>query len=507
MRTASAKSVTIEPTARDIEGSGAPSIASAGESVVPASPTPQAEAEVKPISPAIRDFDDFIAEFVDPLVSSSESIDPIVEESVSHLVKALGGVKRFITLAAESKKPGETSQELMDLFQPISQGAESIGKIKESNRGSKYFFHLSALAEGVPALGWVVVSLPVPHVTDFIDAAQFYGNRIIKEYKESDKKQVDWVHQFIKLLGGLSMYVKNRFKTGIEWNSSGRSLKQVLEENASKDAPATAAATAAAAAAATGAPPPPPPPPPPPLPPASIFEDSHSAATGTSSGGMNAVFQDLNKGENVTSGLKKVDKSEMTHKNPSLRKTSSGGIDKKSIPAPPKKPASLQVTKKKPARTELEDTKWFIENYENEHEIVIHAEMNQGVFIDKCLNCTIQIKGKASAVSVNECSSIGLLIENLVSGVDIIKCKKFGLQVTGALPTLSIDQSTEGQVYLSKESTGVEIYTAQTSALNINVAKGDTDNGEYQELAIPEQMVHKIGTDGKIVSSIVEHDG
>jgi hypothetical protein len=36
-------------------------------------------------------------------------------------------------------------------------------------------------------------------------------------------------------------------------------------------------------------------------------------------GGVAAVFADLNRGESVTKGLRKVDKSEMTHKNPELR--------------------------------------------------------------------------------------------------------------------------------------------------------------------------------------------
>jgi len=34
---------------------------------------------------------------------------------------------------------------------------------------------------------------------------------------------------------------------------------------------------------------------------------------------MSAVFAQLNQGEAITSGLRKVDKSKMTHKNPELR--------------------------------------------------------------------------------------------------------------------------------------------------------------------------------------------
>ena len=62
----------------------------------------------------------------------------------------------------------------------------------------------------------------------------------------------------------------------------------------------------------TGAPPPPPPPPPPGPPPPPV-------AAAPAAGGVAAVFAELNRGEEVTKGLRKVDKSEMTHKNPALR--------------------------------------------------------------------------------------------------------------------------------------------------------------------------------------------
>lgn len=63
---------------------------------------------------------------------------------------------------------------------------------------------------------------------------------------------------------------------------------------------------------AAGAPPPPPPPPPQPT-------ASPSTSAKAPGGGAAAVFAELNQGEAVTKGLRKVDKSEMTHKNPSLR--------------------------------------------------------------------------------------------------------------------------------------------------------------------------------------------
>ena len=52
---------------------------------------------------------------------------------------------------------------------------------------------------------------------------------------------------------------------------------------------------------------------------AAAKKKSGGAAPAPAAGGVAAVFAELNRGEEVTKGLRKVDKSEMTHKNPALR--------------------------------------------------------------------------------------------------------------------------------------------------------------------------------------------
>lgn len=253
---------------------------------------------------------------------------------------------------------------------------------------------------------------------------------------------------------------------------------------------------AAPPAPAAGGPPPPPPPPP-----ASVFQVSSEPAA--PSGGIGAVFAEINQGASVTAGLKKVDKSQMTHKNPSLRAQEPVVTTKAKTPSPPTKPQSLK--QKKPPRIELEGTKWIVENFENDPEVIVEAEINHGVFIHRCVKSTIQIKGKFNTVTINECKSTGLLVESLVSGVDIIKSNSFGLQVTGKLPTISIDQCDNGQIYLSEESLDVEIYTSKSSSINVNIPDPELD-GDFKEQPVPEQLVHSF-KGGKLTSSIVEHLG
>lgn len=155
----------------------------------------------------------------------------------------------------------------------------------------------------------------------------------------------------------LTEYVKTYFPNGIPWNPKG-----VPAAEAAKLVAAGPSAPAAPAPAAGG--PPPPPPPPPPGPPPVLRINEEKAPAPAPAGGFGAVFSELNKGESVTKGLRKVDKSEMTHKNPSLRagstvSDSSSAVRGKS-PAPGKKPKPESMRVKKPPKKELEGNKWTI---------------------------------------------------------------------------------------------------------------------------------------------------
>lgn len=80
-------------------------------------------------------------------------------------------------------------------------------------------------------------------------------------------------------------------------------------------------------------------------------------------GGFGAVFSELNKGSEVTKGLRKVDRSEMTHKNPSLRADTSVSdslAGRPKSPAPGKKPKPESMRMKKPPKKELDGKKWTI---------------------------------------------------------------------------------------------------------------------------------------------------
>lgn len=143
------------------------------------------------------------------------------------------------------------------------------------------------------------------------------------------------------------------------------------------------------------------------------------------------------------------------------------------------------------------------ENYENqEHLVISDTEINHSIFIFRCKNTTIQVKGKVNTISLNECVKTNVVADSLVSSIDVIKCNNFALQVMNQIPTVQIDQCDGGTIYVPRESPNVEVFTSKSTAININIPDGD----DYAEKPAPEQLKHTV-RNGQLVSEIVEHAG
>ena len=325
-----------------------------------------------------------------------------------------------------------------------------------------------------------------------------------------DRKQVEWVNAFYSIFKSLTAYVKQHYASGVTWNNqNGIDPQEALDQVRSGQTPQSPQPSAASA------PPPPPPlpsfdgPPPPPLPPNVVFSKSNSAD-------MGAVFNQISRGSDVTSGLRKVDKSEMTHKNPSLRgaapippaptRSSSQTSSRGKSPMPGKKPKPESMRTKKPPKRELEGNKWLIEHYDNPGQMIeIDAAISHSILISRCIKTTIRIIGKANAISLDNCTQCSLVIDNLVSAVDVIKSPRFEMQVLGTLPTIMLDQVDGAAIYLSQDSLATEIFTSKCTGVNVNLP-GENEEDDYLEKPLPEQLKSQV-KDGVLVTEIVEHAG
>lgn len=107
------------------------------------------------------------------------------------------------------------------------------------------------------------------------------------------------------------------------------------------------------------------------------------------------------------------------------------------------------------------------------------------------------------------CNKTSVLIDTLVSSLEVTRCQSFTAQITGHTPTILVDNTDGGQVYLSEASLGTEVITSKSSALNVSVPVPGVP-GEYEELALPEQLLHTFSRQGQraaATTKVVQHVG
>jgi len=308
-------------------------------------------------------------------------------------------------------------------------------------------------------------------------SGQFYSNKILKEFRGKDQAQVDWVNAWDGFLKGLQDFVKKHHTTGVSWNPKG----------------GDATGFSGASAPASG------PKPPPKLPPPST-----DAPTSTKSihqpPPTAALFSELNKGDAVTSGLKKVT-NDMKTKNRKAEEKSSlvKAADEKVIIE-----KEVKGQKTGTAKLALEGNKWAIEWQINNKAIEISdTEPRQTVYISKCTGSVIQIKGKINTIMIDDCKKVAVLFDNAISSVEIVNSRGVEVQCTGRVPNFTIDKSSQVVLYISKAGLDAEIITSKSDAMNI-VIPAAKDGDDPVELPVPEQF-KTIIKNGKLVTEAGQH--
>ncbi|XP_015601766.1 adenylyl cyclase-associated protein 1 isoform X2 [Cephus cinctus] len=423
-------------------------------------------------SMSVAGYEDIIAGPVQQYLQLSQKIGGDVATHGKLVDQAFQIQLQFVKTAAS--RPAPTNQtEQVSLLGPTSKQIQAIQEYREKNRGSPFFNHLSAISESIAALGWVAVSpTPAPYVKEMNDAGQFYTNRVLKDWKEKDKTHVEWCKAWVQTLTDLQQYVRKHHTTGLVWAKS---------------------------AGPRGIPPPPaagPPPPPPSMP---IGDVASNAADDRS-----ALFAQINQGEGITRSLKKVTSDMQTHKNPSLR----------TGPAPFKAPFGNNADTNSPVKTVLpanapidkppvftrDGKKWLVEYQKGNKDLLIDsAEMNNVVYMYRCQDSTLIIKGKVNSIVMDSCRKSSIVFDSLVSGIEFVNCQSVQMQVLGKVPTISIDKSDGCQMYLSPESLDVELITSKSSEMNVMVPKG---NGDYAEYPLPEQFKTLVSPKGLITTAV-----
>jgi adenylyl cyclase-associated protein len=214
---------------------------------------------------------------------------------------------------------------------------------------------------------------------------------------------------------------------------------------------------------------------------------------------MNAVFKELNQGDKITAGLRKVT-DDMKTKNRSDR----GGFvpdapaGRAAVGAPPKASSATKTPAAKPPKVALEGKKWSVEHHVGNKTLLIEGVTSkQTVYVYDCKDCVVTIEGKPNAITFDACVKTAAIFSDVLATCELVNCRSVQVQCLGSVPTVSIDKVDGCQVFLGEKSYGAAVLTAKSSEVNVVCVPNEGADDEPQETPVPEQFVTTRGADGK----------
>ena len=98
--------------------------------------------------------------------------------------KAFEAQRQYLLITTKAKKP-EIGPEFFEAIKPMQDACQDVNKVKEANRGGAVYNQLSTVAESIEVIGWFAAeSKPHKQVEEALGSAQYWGNRVLKEFKE-----------------------------------------------------------------------------------------------------------------------------------------------------------------------------------------------------------------------------------------------------------------------------------------------------------------------------------
>ncbi|CAN4112354.1 unnamed protein product [Withania somnifera] len=352
-------------------------------------------------------------------------------------------------------------------------------------RRSDCFNHLKSAADSLLALAWIAytgkdcgMSMPIAYVEESWQMAEFYSNKILVEFRNKDPNHVEWAKALKELyLPGLRNYVKSHYPLGPVWSATGKTAVSAPSKTPLPSAPA-----------------------PPAPPPSSLFRSESLQASSGSKQGMSAVFDEINSGKSVTSGLRKVTDDMKTKNRADRTGVVNAGVKEARMSSP-------SVAKTGPPKLELQmGRKWVVENQVGVKNLVIDdCDTKQSVYVYGCKGSVLQIKGKVNNITIDKCTKMGVVFAGVVAACEVVNCNSVEVQCQGSAPTISIDNTNGCQLYLSKDSLDGSITTAKSSEINVLVPGAGPDD-DWGEHSLPQQYTHAY-KDGHFVTTPVSHSG
>jgi len=220
---------------------------------------------------------------------------------------------------------------------------------------------------------------------------------------------------------------------------------------------------------------------------------------------VNPLFAALNKGGDITKGLKKVTR-DMTNKDKKI----SGKIEEKEAPKKAAAPAKKAAAKKvKPPSMSKKGFRLWVENYTSGVEEITDVGLKNEVYLCNCSNAGFKISAKVKCVTIDSCKKVQIEIGDVLTGVDMINSRGCTLYLKQQVPTLNIDKCEAPRVVMFQECLDQQpqVITSMTSDMNISLP-GATADDDFKDVPIPYQYITTVDPKTREVTTVaMQHSG
>ena len=284
------------------------------------------------------------------------------------------------------------------------------------------------------------------HVQFCWESAEFYLVKAQREARQrsSEAAELSWIKALRNLHQALIKHLRQRSAT-VQGKAGASSHSARQGPDASTSAPSGTRAMPATPSvpASKGVPPPPAPP---------VNVAAMLAATanksaarketpggaggaGGAAGGLGALFEEIKTGV-------------------SLRPVQRGAGRGAAAQPAGKGRAGRQVEVRQGTITLEGGKRWVVRGYSGvDGSVAVQGvSLSQAVHVTECCESMVSVDGKVNAVTMEQCTGAGLLLDSVVSRVEVLGCRRCKVQCTGTAPLFELDNCEEITLYLSAEA-------------------------------------------------------
>eukprot|EP01041_Mallomonas_annulata_P003357 gene3357-6647_t len=422
-------------------------------------------------------FDSYCATYLSAFVGAATKLGGDAETIAGMTKEAFEELRKFLLMAAACKEPAQAA--LAPLLAGLGAKMKAIAGAVSRNAWEK---HTKTVSEGLGCLNWVMVKpAPCDFIESFIGGSDYWANGIRKEYRTTNPDQIAFCDTFRTLINEMKLYVKEFHTTGVQWNARGVDVSAYNPDEGSASSTITASPMTPAVT----------------LPPAPAPAATSSSSSSSSEASKTVnLFAALNKGGDITSGLKTVTKDQQTWR----AEYKGAGDAPASLPAPgpsktqpaAKTKASVDTVKGPPKLEYLEGAcKWVVENQTADSGVVTITigAMKQTVYIFNCIDASINITGKCKSVIIDSCKKSKVYYDNIMASCEVVNCQRMHVECREKVASVAIDKTDGIVVQLPLSSLDTTVVASKSSEMNITWPDA---NGDLIERPIPEQYIHRI---------------